>query len=168
MDEIVNKVAKSGLINLDIKSFRPEGERVVIDLKDILWQGIALKEKDFRAHIKSNDWTQYKDKFVALDCSVDAIIPNWAYMLLAVSLEGIAKLVHVGTKEQLEEILFKQSIENFDASMYEDERIILKGCSDYFVPRTAYFQLAEKLKPIVKSLMFGEPCSTVPVYKKPK
>jgi len=168
MDEIVNKVAQSGLINLDIKSFRPDGERVVIDLKDILWQGIALKEKDFREFIKTHDWPQYQDKFVAIDCSVDAIIPNWAYMLLAVSLEGFAKVVNVGNAEQLEEVLFKQSISNFDSSPYKDERIILKGCSDYFVPRTAYFQLAEKLKPIVKSLMFGEPCSTVPVYKKPK
>ncbi|MEM7162033.1 MAG: DUF2480 family protein [Bacteroidota bacterium] len=168
MDEIVNKVAQSGLINLDMKDFRPKGERIVFDMKEVLWQGMALREKDFRAFVKEHDWLQYEEKFVAIDCSVDAIIPNWAYMLMAVSLEGIAKHVSVGPEEKLEEEIFQIEIEQFDAKQYQDERIILKGCSDHFVPRSAYFQLAEKLKPVVKSLMFGEPCSTVPVYKKPR
>lgn len=166
MDEIVNKVAKSGLINLDIKDFRIEGERVILDLKDVLWQGMALKENEFRQFIKDKDWTDYAGKLVAIHCSVDAIIPNWAYMLLATSLEGIAKEVVVGDLNRLEEHLFEKSISKFEASKYQDERVIVKGCSDFFIPRNAYYLLAEKLKPVVKSLMFGEPCSTVPVYKR--
>ena len=168
MDEIVNKVAQSGLINLDIKDLRPKGERVVIDLKDVLWQGIALKEKDFRSYIKDTDWSVFEGKFVALHCSADAIIPSWAYMLLGVALEGIAKTVVVGDVERLEEKLFEDFISNWDVLQYENERLIIKGCSDVFIPRSAYYQISEKLKPIVKSLMFGEPCSTVPVYKAPR
>lgn len=168
MDEIVNKVAQSGLINLDIKDLRPEGERVAIDLKDILWQGIALKEKDFRDYIKQLDWSVYQDKFVAIHCSTEAIIPSWAFMLLGVALEGIAKEVVIGDLERLEERLFEEKIGSWEVAKYQDERLIIKGCSDLFIPRNAYFLVAEKLKPIVKSLMFGEPCSTVPVYKKPK
>lgn len=166
MDEIVNKVAQSGLINLDIKEFRVDGERILIDLKDVLWEGMALKEKDFRQYIKETDWTTYADRFVAIHCSVDAIIPNWAYMLLASSLEGVAKEVVVGDLNRLEEHLFEKSIAAFDESKYENERVIIKGCSDFFIPRNAYYLIAEKLKPVVKTLMFGEPCSTVPVYKR--
>ncbi|NND78171.1 MAG: DUF2480 family protein [Flavobacteriales bacterium] len=168
MDEIVNKVAQSGLINLDIKDLRPKGERVLIDLKDVLWQGMALKEKDFRAYIKETDWSVYQDKFVAIQCSVDAIIPSWAYMLLGTALEGIAKTSVIGDLNRLEETLFKDFISSWDVSKYKNERLIIKGCSDVFIPRSAYFQISEKLKPTVKSLMFGEPCSTVPVYKAPK
>ena len=168
MDEIVNKVAQSGLINLDIKDLRTEGERVAIDLKDILWQGIALKEKDFRDYIKQNDWSAYQDKFVAIHCSTDAIIPSWAFMLLGVALEGVAKEVVIGDLERLEERLFEKRIASWEVSQYQDERLIIKGCSDFFIPRNAYFLISERLKPIVKSLMFGEPCSTVPVYKAPK
>lgn len=165
-DEILNKVKQSGLINLDIKDFRLNGERVIIDLKNVLWQGLALKEKEFRKFIKETDWSEYKGKFVAIDCTADAIIPNWAYMLLASSLEGIAKEVMVGDLDRLEEHLFEISIGRFDASMYKDKRVIIKGCSEFYIPRNAYFLLAKKLKPVVKSLMFGEPCSTVPVYKR--
>ena len=168
MGEIVNKVAQSALINLDISDYRMKGERVLIDLKDILWQGIALREKDFRLFIKENDWSLYQDKYVAIDCSVEAIIPNWAFMLLGSALEGIAREVVIGSLEDLESMLFEKAIDGINLDELKGQKVILKGCSDDLVPRSAYMQITQKLKPVVQSLMFGEPCSTVPVYKKPK
>lgn len=168
MDEIVNKVANSGLITLDLAEYYPEGNRKVIDLKDQLWQEIALKEKDFREWIKENDWLVYTNCHVAVYCSADAIIPTWAYMLVSSALQGIASTVVFGDASQLEAELWRVSLNKIDPSEFQDGRVIIKGCSDREVTPHAFMLLTSMLKPQVKSLMFGEPCSTVPVYKKPR
>ncbi|MEX2379270.1 MAG: DUF2480 family protein [Vicingaceae bacterium] len=168
-EEIVNRVAKSGLITLNLEEFYPEGERVLYDIKENLWEGIALKEKDFRAFVKEHDWSQYQDKYVALHCSVDAIVPTWAYMILATKLEPHANKVVFGDLDTLETILFEESInQNIKAEDYEDARIVIKGCSGKVVPPSAYVKLTEMLRPYAKVIMYGEPCSTVPLYKKPR
>lgn len=166
MDEIINKVQQSGLITIDLEELYPKGERVEYDIAQNLWQGLALKEKDFREFISTNDWTYYKDKYVAIYCSVDAIIPTWAYMLLTSSIQPYAKKIVYGNSEHLERVLFHELIKNLDENKYKDARVVIKGCSDLPVPLSAYVDLTNKLLPVVKSLMFGEPCSTVPIYKK--
>ncbi len=166
MSEIINKVAASGLITLDLEDIFPEGARAVIDIKDQLWQGLALKEKDFREWIKINDWNIYRDKYVAIICSADAIVPNWAYMLIASKLSGVAKRFVFGSPEMLETVVFSELISAINVDDYLDKRIIIKGCSHKPVPTSAYVELVNKLQPVAKNIMFGEPCSTVPVYKK--
>ncbi len=166
MSEIINKVAASGLITIDLEDIFPEGERVVIDIKDQLWQGLALKEKDFREWIKTNDWSTFQNKYVAIICSADAIVPNWAYMLIASKLSGVSKRFIFGSAEMLETIIFSELIAAINAEDYLDKRIIIKGCSDKPVPTSAYVDLVNKLQPVAKNIMFGEPCSTVPVFKK--
>jgi hypothetical protein len=166
MEEIVNKVAASGLVTIDLEEMYPSGERVSIDLAEQLWQGLALREKDFRSWIQSNDWTQYKNKHVAVHCSVDAIIPAWAYMLVASSLSEHATTVLHGTLQELETHLFRSVIDALDVAHYLDKRCVVKGCSNLPVPQAAYTHLVMKLRPVVRSIMFGEPCSTVPVYKR--
>lgn len=168
MEEITNKVAKSGLITIDLGEMYPQGERVVIDIKPQLFQELILREKDFREFISTNDWSQYKDKYVALTCTADAIIPDWTWMLLASSLEPFAKKIVFGDLEKLETVLFEESLSHFDAEQFRDARVVVKGCGDKPVPKTAYIELVRKLQPVVKSIMYGEPCSTVPIYKKPK
>lgn len=168
MDEIVNKVAQSGLITIDLGDLYPEGKRCVVDIKDQLFQGLILREKDFREFIKTNDWSVYRDAYVALTCSADAIIPDWAWMLLASALQPFARKIVFGTLELLETVLFDEIISAFDINPYLDGRIVIKGCGDKPVPKTAYIDLTRKLQPHVKSIMYGEPCSTVPVFKKPK
>lgn len=168
MSDIVNKVAQSGLITFDLETLVDSSTHEAIDLKDQLWQGMALKEKDFREFIKSNDWTSYQDKHVALFCSADAIIPAWAYMLVASKLHGIAASVLVGTPADLAAERFRTAIEKLDASEYEGARVMVKGCSDQFVPETAYVDLQNKLQDVAASIMFGEPCGAVPVWKKPR
>ena len=163
--EIVNRVTNSGLITLDLKDYYPKGERVFYDIKNNLWQELVLKEKEFRAFIKENNWSIYQDKYVALDCSTDAIVPSWAYLLLTIALEPYAKKVVKGNLETLELLLFQELIENLDLAPYKDQRVIIKGCSDLPIPENAYVQMIQKLKPEVKSLMFGEACSTVPLFK---
>lgn len=168
-EEIINRVAKSGLITLDLEEFYPEGERVLYDIKDNLWEGIALKEKDFRAFVKEHDWSQYQDQFVALHCSVDAIVPTWAYMLLATKLAPFAKKVCFGDLAQLESLIFEEAIaQKIKPEKYEDAKVVIKGCSQKEVPPSAYVKLTEMLQPYAKILMYGEPCSTVPLYKKPR
>ena len=167
-EEIINKVAESGLINLDLEEWYPQGERVLFDIAPLLWEGMALKEKDFRAFVKENDWSEYAGKYVAVQCSVDAIIPTWAYMLLASELQPHAKLVVFGTFEDVERTLFTQLLQKMDLEPYRDQRVIVKGCSRLPVPLDAYVQLVTKIRPVVKSLMFGEACSTVPLYKAPR
>jgi hypothetical protein len=165
-ENIVNKVAQSGLVTLDPASFFPEGERVVYDIKDNLFMGLILKEKDFREFIKTHDWAQYAGKFVAVTCTADAIVPAWAYMLLANRLAPYAIDVVFGNEELLETVLFLKEIAAHDFEQYRDQRIVIKGCGDTEVPVSAYVELTKKLTPITKSLMFGEPCSTVPIYKR--
>lgn len=168
MDEIVNKVAESGLITIDLEKMIPEGPRAEIDLKDLLFQGLVLREKDFRNYIKESDWDAYNGRFVNVTCSADAIVPNWAYMLIASKLSGIAKRVVFGSKSELESRLVLEQIDALDCSLYEGERVIIKGCSDQVISEEAYLNLTMRLTPHVNSLMFGEPCSAVPVYKKRK
>ncbi|MCA6361431.1 MAG: DUF2480 family protein [Bacteroidetes bacterium] len=167
-NEIVNRVAQSGLITIDLGEWYPAGERKVIDIKDQLFQGLILREKDFREYIKTNNWAQYQDAFVAVHCSADAIIPDWAWMLLSVSLAPFAKKIVFGNLEMLETVLYSEILSNFDIAQYKDARVVVKGCGDKPVPLTAYVELTRMLQPVVKSLMYGEPCSTVPVYKQPK
>ena len=166
MDEIVNKVAQSGLITFNLEDYYPKGERALIDIKDQLFQGLILREKDFRAYIKEHDWSKYKDKYVAVYCSADAIIPVWAYMLLTTALQPYAKRVVFGDFTTLETILFNEALTKINADEFKDQRIIIKGCSKYPVPVSAYVQLTTLLQPVAKSIMYGEACSTVPLYKK--
>jgi len=166
MDEIVNKVAASGIITIDLEEHFPDGDRVSIDLAEQLWQGIALREKDFRAWITTTDWNQFQGKHVAVFCSVDAIIPAWAYMLVSSSLSDVATTIVFGNLQTLEEVLFRKLIDELDVENYRDKRCVIKGCSNRPVPQSAYVDLVVKLRPVARSIMFGEPCSTVPVYKR--
>jgi hypothetical protein len=165
-ENFVNKVAQSGLITLDPAEFYQTGERVIYDIAPNLFMGLMLREKDFREFVKTNDWTQYQGKNVGIICSADAIVPAWAYMLLANRMSPYAKEIVFGNEEILETILFTKAIEKMDVEQYRDQRMVIKGCGDIPVPVSAYVALTEKLTPVVKSLMFGEPCSTVPLYKR--
>jgi len=167
-EEIVNKVAQSGIITIDLEEFYPEGKRILFDIKPLLFQELILKEKDFREYIKNHDWSQYTDCYVAVTCSNDAIVPNWAFMLLTLSLKPFANKVVFGNLETLETVLFEEIIEKLDESKYKDARIVIKGCGNKPIPVSAYVALTEKVKPVAKSIMYGEPCSTVPLYKQPK
>lgn len=164
-EEIINKVANSGLITIDLEEYYPKGERVLFDIKPLLFQELILKEKDFREYIKTNDWTVYQNKYVAVICSADAIIPTWAYMLISIALEPYAKKVVFGNLQTLETVLFNEVLNQIDYKEYKDQRIVIKGCSNLPVTTNAYVELANKLKPFAKSIMYGEPCSTVPLYK---
>jgi hypothetical protein len=165
-ENIINKVAQSGLVTLDPAQFYAPGERVVYDIKDNLFQGLMLREKDFREFVKGHDWTQYQDKNVAVTCTADAIVPAWAYMLLANRLAPYARQVVFGDAEVLETVLFVKEVARLDVEQYRDQRVVIKGCGDVPVPVSAYVELTQKLTPVAKSLMFGEPCSTVPIYKR--
>lgn len=166
--EIVNRVANSGLVTLDLESYYHPGERVVYDLKDNLFMEAILREKDFREFLKSHDWSQYTGKNVAVICSADAIVPTWAYMLLAVHLEPYANMVVFGDLQTLEDKLFYDALSRINPEDYQGARVVVKGCSNYPVPVSAYVEVSRLLRPVVQSLLFGEPCSTVPLYKKPK
>lgn len=166
--EIVNRVINSGLITFDLEDYYHQGERVVYDLKDNLFMGMILKEKDFREFLKTNDWSVYAGKNVAITCSEDAIIPTWAYMLLQIYLEPHANMVIFGTLEDLENKLYEAAVSKVSFEDFQDKRVVIKGCSKVSVPTYAYVELTRRLKPFVQSLMFGEPCSTVPLYKRPK
>ncbi len=164
--EIINRVEQSGIISLDLEDFYASGERVVYDIANDLFQGMILREKDFREHIKTNDWSVYEGKNVAIQCSEDAVIPTWAYMLLSARLEPVANRVVFGDLLALEQALYQETIANLNPDDYKDKRVVVKGCGDLDIPTFAYTEIARFLKPLVKSLMFGEPCSTVPIYKK--
>lgn len=164
MEEIINKVASSGLVTIDLEALRPAGMRKSWDIKDQLWQGLVLKEKDFREFLKQLDIEQYRAAHVAVFCSAEAIVPTWAYMLIASRLNGVASSVFYGSPEQLEIELYAQQLAQLPLADYEDKRIVVKGCGE--VPTAAFVQLVNVLQPVVKSILFGEPCSTVPVYKK--
>ena len=163
--EIKNKVAESGLVNFDLSELSPKGKRIGIDLKDFLFMEMILKEKDFREKVSELDTEKYRDAFAFVYCSVDAIIPIWAYFLITSKLNGIAKKVIYGTKKDLEVILMHEAISNYNFTDLKAKRVLVKGCSEEDIPENAYIELVEKLKPIVKSLMFGEACSNVPIFK---
>ncbi len=165
-ENIVNKVAQSGLVTLDPSSFYPQGERVIYDIKDNLFMELILREKDFRDFVKEHDWSQYTGKYVGITCTADAIVPAWAYMLLANRMAPYAKEVVFGDAAVLETVLFEKAMAKADLEQYRDQRVVLKGCGDVEVPTSAYVELTKRLTPVAKSLMFGEPCSTVPIYKR--
>jgi hypothetical protein len=166
MEEIVNKVKESGLISIDLADYDPQAEIVTIDLSSQLWQGLVLKEKDFRQWIKENNWTQYAGKVVLITCSTDAIIPAWAYMLVGSVLKDIVLFYANTSKDEILKQLIIREIEKTEVAKIKDERVIVKGCSKIPFPDFAMLELTKFLLPHVKSLMFGEPCSTVPIYKK--
>ena len=166
MEPIVNKVAESGLLTIDLEGLYLSGERVQIDISDWLFEGLVLREKDFRERLKATDWAAYAGKFVAIHCSSDAIVPTWAYMLLAAALSPFAKGVHFGEIEAMETALFNEALLKLDTSAYKDQRVVIKGCSGVKVPASAYLRLTAILQPVVKSIFYGEPCSTVPVFKR--
>lgn len=165
-EEIINKVANSTLITFDLEEYYESGDRVLLDIKDQLYQGLILKEKDFREFIKAHNWSSYQDKFVAITCSADAIIPTWAYMLVAIALKPFAKKIEFGTLNDLEEKLFQDALSKVDWDQFRNAKVVVKGCSKVNVPASAYVLTVSKLQPIVSSLMFGEACSTVPLYKR--
>lgn len=165
-EEIVNKVEKSGLIQFDLSKFWPETKVVEYDIAHDLWQGIALKEKEFRAKLKDTDWSQYQDQYVGVFCSEDAIVPTWAYMLLTSYLQPFATKVIFGNRRVVNNTIIADVIDDLDLTAYQDGRIIIKGCSDLDIDESAYVRLVNKLQPVAKSIMFGEPCSTVPLYKR--
>lgn len=167
-DVIKNKVAQSGLLTLDLEKFFPEEEIKLFDLRDYLFMELILKEKDFRESLKNKDWTVYKNKIAAICCSADVIIPLWAYMLAVSYLEPIAENVFFGNETEVLNILFLRKIAQIDAKQYEAQRVVVKGCGDKKIPESAYIEITKILRPVVKSIMFGEPCSTVPIYKATK
>jgi hypothetical protein len=167
-DRIVNKVAESGLISLDLEQWYPKVPIALFDIKDHLFMGMIIKEKEFRESLKQTDWSVYKEKAVAITCSADAIIPVWSYMLLASYLQPVCSEMFMGTEQELIKHLFLRNIEAADLSSFKEQRVIVKGCGDTPIGEFAYVEITKKLLPIVKSLMYGEPCSTVPIYKKPK
>ena len=165
-DIILNKVAESGLITLDLKLFYPQETIKVFDLKDYLFRGLIIKEKEFREALKNTDWQQYANTNVAVTCTTDAIIPVWAYMLVATYLQPFAKNIILGDEKKLIETLLLQNISAINIDEYKNKRIVIKGCGDLPIPESAYLHITSVLLPHVKSIMYGEPCSTVPVYKK--
>lgn len=167
-EEIINRVSNSKLKTFDLEEIYPEGQRVLFDIKDWLYQELILKETDFRASVKNHDWSQYRNSFVAINCSVDAIIPSWAFMLVASELIPFANKVVIGNLELLETAIYQELISFLDFKEFENAPVIIKGCANKPIPNSAYAFLIEKLQPIAKSIMFGEACSTVPLYKSKK
>mgnify|MGYP006198803593 CR=1 FL=1 len=160
---IENKIASSGLLNLDLSDFKPKQTVVELDIAPWLWEGIALKESLFNEHLDKHDWTNYSQKNVALFCSVEAIIPNWAYMMIVIKLKDIAQSTSLGKKEEIIAQIYLDNIHQLDVNEYVEQRVLIKGCGD--VPAKAFIAAAQKLTPVVKSLMFGEACSAVPLFK---
>ncbi|MBI0401104.1 DUF2480 family protein [Cyclobacterium marinum] len=167
MSEIINRVANSPIVTIDLETYYLDGERVVFDLEPFLYQGLVVKEKEFRQSFKNLDWTIYKDKLVAITCSTDAIIPKWAYMLAIVNLQAFAKEVIIGSIEDLERHLLNSAINKLDEKKFKDRPVVIKGCGKLSIPDYAYGEIVKKVMDVAKSVMFGEPCSTVPVYKRP-
>lgn len=164
-EEIINRVAKSTLVTYSLEDLYPEGKRITIDISQWLWQGVVLKEKEFRAHIESIDTTIYQYCYIALYCSTEAIIPAWAYVLVSLQLNSVAKKVLIGSLSDLETILFAEILQTIDFSFLQDKPVIIKGCAHKPIPENAYLLLAEKIKPYAKSIMYGEACSAVPLFK---
>lgn len=165
-DEIVNRVSKSNLVTIELEDFYPDGKRLVFDISKWLFQGLILKEKDFRENVEQHNWEQYSNNYIALSCSTDAIIPSWAYLLITTKLSPYAKKIVVGNLELLETVIFQEIISNLELESFKGKPVIIKGCSNKPIPETASVHLIEKLLPIAKTIMFGEACSTVPLYKR--
>jgi hypothetical protein len=165
---LVNRVAASGLITIKLEEYFPTTPLAHFDLKDYLFKELILKEKDFRESMKAHDWSQYEGKVLLVYCSTDAIIPMWAYMLVATYAAPVAQEVFQGGALNYYQLHYANAIHQMDISGYEDQRIIIKGCSDHPVPASAYLDLTKRLRPVAKSIMYGEPCSTVPIFKKPR
>lgn len=165
-EPFVNKVAESGLITLDLEKYYPRTATAVFDMKDHLFMGMILKEKDFREALKNLDWSVYQDKNVALFCSADAIIPVWAYMLAAAYLQPIAKEIVMGDEKELHKQVFLKNLAAINVNEFTDQRVVIKGCGETPIEDFVYMEITKLLRPVVKSIMYGEPCSTVPVYKK--
>jgi hypothetical protein len=167
-ETIVNKVSDSGLITLDLETYYPRGEVVLFDLKDHLFMGLILKEKDFREALKNQDWEMYRDKYVGVTCSADAIIPPWAYMLAASYLQPVVKDVIMGDEEEVHKTVFIKNIQGIDVNEFAGQRVVVKGCGETPIGEFAYMEITKRLRPVVKTIMYGEPCSTVPIFKKPQ
>ena len=167
-EEIINRVANSSLITFDLEDYYPEGERMVLDLKEWLYEGFVLREKEFRQLAKDHNWSAYTDAYVAITCSSDAIIPAWASLLITIHLEPFAKRIRFGSLAELETSIYQDVLSELNIEQFIDKPIIIKGCANKPVPANAYIMAAEKLKPVAKSIMYGEACSAVPLYKKPK
>ncbi|RLJ63192.1 uncharacterized protein DUF2480 [Lacinutrix venerupis] len=165
-EEIINRVANSKLVVFDLEDFYPEGKRIVFDIKDWLYEGFVLREKDFREKVKNYNWSQHQDQYVALTCSTDAIVPAWAFMLITLQLQPYTKKTVLGNLEALETEIYQEIIANLDTKIYKDKPVIIKGCSKKPVPDSALIMVSNKLKPVVKSILFGEACSSVPLFKR--
>ena len=165
-EEIKNRVASSKLVTLDLEDYYPKEERVVIDISGWLYEGLILREKDFRDRVKNHSWIDFKDKYVVLTCSTEAIIPSWAYLLLTTALFPYAKKTIIGSLDLLENIIFQDIVNALPIEPFENKPVIVKGCSNVEIPQSAYIRLTERLMPVVSSLMFGEACSSVPLFKK--
>ena len=165
-DSFVNKVAESGLITLDPEQYYPRGETEMFDMKDFLFHGLILKEKEFREALKNTDWEKYRDKNVAITCTADAIIPVWAYMLAASYLQPVAKEIVMGDEKELHRTLFLKNLSGINPNEFAGKRIVVKGCGETPIGEFVYAEITKLLRPVAQSIMYGEPCSTVPVYKK--
>jgi hypothetical protein len=166
MEQIINKVSQSVLITFNLEDYYDKNERVVFDIKECLFMGLILREKDFREFVKTNNWEQYRNKNVAITCTADAIVPTWAYMLIASKLSGIANYYFFGDLNNLENSLFQKALSDIDLELYRDKKLVIKGCGNLPVPINAYVEISRLLLPVANSIMYGEPCSTVPVYKR--
>tara|TARA_R110000868_G_scaffold93810_4_gene259441 strand:+ start:15278 stop:15781 length:504 start_codon:yes stop_codon:yes gene_type:complete len=165
MSEIINRVSQSKLVTFNLEDYYPKGNRVLLDIKDWLYEGLILREKEFRAQLEEHNWNQYQDAYVALTCSSDAIVPGWAYMLISTKLQPYSKKIIIGDLEMLESSLYQSIIDNLDVSEYVDRPVIIKGCSHKPVPANAYLWATTKIQSVAKSVMYGEACSSVPLFK---
>lgn len=166
--EIVNRVALSPLVTFDLADYHDEGERVGLDIHDQLFHGMILREKDYRTFLAETDWNSYAGKHVHIFCSSDAVIPGWAWMLLCIHLEPFAASVVYGNREDLEKVVWRKVLDRIDYQELDGKKIVVKGCGDIEIPQDAFVELIRRLRPLATKLMYGEPCSTVPLYKKPK
>jgi hypothetical protein len=164
--EITNRVANSSLLTLDLEEYYIQGDRISFDIKDWLYQGLILKEKTFREFVKDHDWSKYQGKYVAITCSAEAIIPTWAYMLVAISLQPAAAFSFFGSIDELEIQLFMNALNTVDWQKFKNAKVVIKGCSKVEVPVAIYVEATNRLRPLATSIMYGEPCSTVPLFKK--
>lgn len=165
-NEIINRVANSTLITFDLEEYYVPGDRFLFDIKDQLHEGLIVREKDFREFIKTHNWSSFQDKLVAITCTTDAIIPTWAFILVAIALRPYARRIEFGSLNTLEERLFQEALTQVNWQQFRNQKVVIKGCSKVRVPESAYIFAVSKLQPVVSSLMFGEACSTVPLYKK--